>query len=632
MANVKKFLFIDSTGQQKEQTASDTLQVADGVASADVVNKGQLDAASTAASDAVAAEEARALAAEAALQTSIDGVAGDLSSEISRATGAEQAIAADLAQEITDRQTADTTLRNDLSQDILTEKTRAEGVEASLAQDILGEQSRAQSAENDLQSQITQEVTDRQNAITSLSGTLSADITAEENARIAADTALDGRIDTEISDREAAITTVTGLVSAEESRAMAAESALSSSLSQEVSDREAAVSAEQSRAEGVEAGLASDIAAEESARIAAVSAEQTRAEAAEAQLGSDLAAETTARIAGDASTLADAKSYADSLVSGVTFKNSVRVALPWEFEFQGSTITLPAGFSSIAGPTGLEAGDRVLLINKDDGTTSVDEGIYVVAVGGTSLVRAPDMIVGSDASGVLTYVEEGTLGSNIPCATPGTSFVCANIKGSDVVGTNALDFAVFSRAEALNFQMGIEKDGLDVSLKLSPESFFAIDENMALMGQLDGTYFEVVDGALTMKGALVGGAASSADELHIHKHAAVVKACSVAAGAFVKPDCTSATWNSPAVLGMVEADAPTAGEKVIVVSGMAGAGMSGSALSGFSVGDVVYLGGSAGEFAAFADVPSGKYAVPVGRKVSSSEIVVQIGGAPTLKA
>jgi hypothetical protein len=632
MANVKKFLFIDSTGQQKEQTALDTLQVADGVNASDVVNKGQLDAVASTASGAVAAEEARALAAEAALQASIDGVASDLSDEIARATAAEQGIAADLATEVTARESAITSLSSSLSADILTEKNRAEAAEAGLAQDILDEQTRAQGVESDLQSQITQEVTDRQSAITSLSSTLSAAITAEETRAMAAESGLSSDISAETSARQSADTQLASDIADEETRALAAESAIASDLAQEVLDRQSAVSAEQSRAEGVEAQLASDIAGETTARIQAVSAEQTRAEAAEAQLSADLATETSARIAGDATTLSDAKAYADSLVSGVTFKNSVRVALPYEFEMGGNTISLPADFSSIAGPTGLEAGDRVLLINKDDGSTSVVEGIYVVAAGGTSLVRAPDMIAGSDASGVLTYVEEGVLGSDLPFATPGTSFVCANIKGSDVVGTDALDFAVFSRAEALNFFGGVQKDGLDVTVKFESTSFLTTGEEDGLMANIDSTYFKVDANVLTMQGALVSGKASSADELHIHKHAAVVKPCSVASGSFVKPDCTAATWNSPAVMGMVELNGSNAGEKVIVVSGMAGEGLASGALDAFSVGDVVYLGGAAGEFASFADVPSGKYAVPVGRKVGASELVVQIGGAPTLKA
>lgn len=705
MANVQKFLFLGEDGQLKQQTSLDTIQIANGVNSADAVNKGQLDAVEAALESALSTEQAAREAADVALggridteisdrQAAISGLASDLSDEVSRATAAEQTIAADLATEISDRQTAITNLNSALSADILAEqtraeaaesalsssltqeisdrtaavlaeKTRAEGVEADLLAAInteitdrtqavadeasaraagdLAEKNRAEGVEADLQSQITQEVADRQAAITSISTSLSADLTAEVNRATAAEGVLQTNIDNEASARAAAITAeetariagdaaLASDLADEVARAMGAESDLSAAISQEASDRAAAVSAEQSRAEGVEAQLASDIAGETTARIQAVSAEQTRAEGAEAQLASDLSDETAARIAGDASTLAEAKTYADGLVSGVTFKNSVRVALPYEFEMGGSTISLPADFMSIKGPAGLDAGDRILLINKDDGSTSVVEGIYVVNPAGTALVRAPDMIVGSDASGVLCYVEEGTLGSNIPCATPGTSFVCTNVKGGDIVGTDALGFAVFSRAEALNFQMGIEKDGLDVSLKLSGESFFVIDENMALTATLDGTYLGVVDGSLTMQGALVSGKGSSADELHIHKHAACVKPCSVSAGSFVKPDMTGATWNSPAVFGLVELDGPNAGEKVIVVSGLAGEGLPAGALDAFSIGDVVYLGGTAGSFSDFAGVPSGKYAVPVGRKCGASEIVVQIGGAPALKA
>ena len=652
MANVQKFLFLGEDGQLKQQTSLDTIQIANGVNSADAVNKGQLDAVESALEAALSSEQSAREAADTALggridteisdrQAAVAGVAADLATEVSRATAAEQAIAADLAQEVTDRQTAITNLNTALSADILAEQTRAEAAEAGLAQDILDEQTRAQGVEADLQSQITAEIAARESAITSLNSTLSAAITAEETRALAAESDLAADIAAEETARIAAVSAeetariagdaaLASDLADEVTRATDAEAALSASLTQEISDRQAAVAAEQARAEGVEAQLASDIAGEETARIQAVSAEQTRAEAAEAQLTTDLGVETQARIDGDAATLAAAQTYADGLVSGVTFKNSVRVALPYEFEMGGSTISLPADFMTIKGPAGLDAGDRVLLINKDDGSTSAVEGIYVVNTAGTALVRAPDMIVGSDASGVLTYVEEGVLGSGLPFATPGTSFVCANLKGGDIVGTDALDFAVFSRAEALSFIEGLQKNGLDVSMAFAEGAPFVQGSGLDLV--IDSTYFAKVDGELTMQGALVSGGGSSADHLHIHKHAACVKPCSVSAGSFVKPDMTGATWNSPAVFGLVEMNGPNAGEKVIVVSGLGGEGMAAGTLDAFSIGDVVYLGGTAGSFSDFAGVPSGKYAVPVGRKCGSSEIVVQIGGAPALKA
>jgi hypothetical protein len=630
MANVKKFLYLDDSGLQKQQTELDTIAIADGVASTDAVNKGQLDAALSTATSSVAAEEARALAAEAALQAAIDGVASDLSDEIARATAAEQAIAADLAAEVTARESAITSLNSSLSADILAEQTRAQAAETELAQDILDEKTRAEGVEADLQSQITSEITARESAVTSLNNTLSADITSEESARIAADTALQAAIDAEESARIAAVAGVQSSLDAEIARATAAEGVLTAAISAEEAARIAAVSAEQARAEAAEAGLDSDIIAETAARVAAVSAEESARIAGDAALQTALDAEEAARIAGDAATLADAKEYADTIAAGITYKNSVRVALPWEFELAGTSYTLPADFSSLVGMTDLTAGDRVLIVNSDSDAPSVFSGIYVVATGGTTLVRASDMAVGSDASGAWVYVEEGVVGSNLPFVTPGTSFICSNLKGNDIVGTAELEFVVFNRAEALSFVDGLQKVGNDVSLALKAGAPFAQSEGLELL--TDGVHVGVVDGAVTVIGDLVGGHSVSADELHAHKHASMVVTSGVAAGAFCKPDGTAATWDSPQVLGFVTSEGASAGEKVVILTGLADSGFSESALTGFSVGDMLFLGGTAGAFVAFSSVPSGKYAVPVGRKVADGSVVIQIGGSPTLKA
>lgn len=629
MANVKKFLYLGDDGLMKQQTSLDTIAVADGVSSTDAVNKGQLDAAVSSASSAVTAEQARAEAAEAALQSAIDGVASDLSDEVARATAAEQSLTTSLAAEVTAREAAITSLSASLSADILAEQTRAEAAEAGLAQDILDEQTRAQGVEADLQSQITAEIAARESAITSTTSTLTASISAETADRTADVAALQSEIDAEESARIAAVAALQTELDAEEARALAAEGVLSAAITAEESARIAAVNAEQARAEAAEAGLASDILAEENARVAAVSAEQAARIAADSALEASLTTETAARIAGDASTLAEAKTYADTIAAGITFKNAVRVAFPWQFDLEGTLVTLPASFASIVGMTDLTAGDRVLLVNKDDGSVDVSEGIYVVAEGGTTLVRASDMATGSDASGALVYVEENVVGSMLPFASAGTSFVCANTKGDDIVGTAALSFVVFSKAEALNFVDGLVKDGLDVSINVKPGQPFNQSEGLEL---LIGTHLGVTDGALDVVGDLVGGHAVSADALHAHKHSSVVVASGVADGAFCKPDGTVATWDSPQVLGFVTSAASVEGEKVVILNGVADSGFGAGAMTGFSVGDMLFLGGTAGSYVAFGDVPSGKYAVPVGRKLSSGSAVIQIGGSPTLKA
>jgi hypothetical protein len=679
MANVRKFLFFDpATGQYREQTATDTIQIANGVDALDAVNKSQLDAVAAAADAAVEAEEARALAAEAALQSAIDGVAADLSDEVDRATAAEQAIAADLATEVSDREAAITALDAELSADILAEQTRAQAAEASLqsaltqeiADRVAGdlteknraeaaeasllsaintevsdriaavsaeasaraaadatELARAQAAEADLQSQITAEVAAREAAITSLNSTLSAAITAEETARIAADGVLQSNIDDEESARIAADATLTSDLAAEVARATAAESVLTADLASEVAAREAAVSAEALARQNADDGLAADIAAEEVRALAAEGVLQSNIDAEEAARIAAVSAEEAARIAGDAATLASANAYADSLVEGISFKSSVRVALPTSFDMGGSTINMPADYASVASALGTEAGDRILLIQPEGSAGAMNAGIYVVNSGNTALVRAPDMAVGSDASGAYVYVEEGVVGSTIPHANPGTSFVCANVKGGDIVGTDPLDFAVFQRVENLTFSNGVQKIGLDVSAKVKTNGAIGAGSN-GLELLFDTTLLKIDgSGNVTINDPLAGGPLNIADSLHGHSHTSAVRPSTAANEAhFAKFNGDSATWDSSSCMAFVESK-DGSGTAVIVFSGKGEHSSLSTALSAFSVGDTVYVGGVAGEFSDFASVPSGKWAIPVGKKMASNALLVDIGTA-----
>ena len=81
----------------------------------------------------------------------------------------------------------------------------------------------------------------------------------------------------------------------------------------------------------------------------------------------------------------------------------------------------------------LKTGNRILLIGQTDATQN---GIYtVVAVGAPT--RSTDLDVGSAACGVYVFVDEGTQWVD-------RAFVCISNKGSDVVGTNNLEFVQFS--------------------------------------------------------------------------------------------------------------------------------------------------------------------------------------------
>ena len=727
--SIRKFVYLDpTTGQYKEQTTVDSINVEAGTDAKSAVNLSQLNSVESSLAADIAAEQARAEAAEATLTADLaaevtratqaeQSLRSDLNSEISRATAAEQSLASDLAAEVARAQAAEAAEAAARAAAVSAEQTRAEAAEASLRADLNTEISDRQAAISAEQAARAAAVSAEQTRAEAAEASLAADLAAETAARIAADNA-------EAAARAAA-------VSAEQTRAEAAEAAIAADLASEVSNRAAAVAAEQARAEAAESALdarldilegadnvvnsvryliknaqtalQSAIDAEEAARIAAdanlqsqldaeiarataaeqglslnIAAEATeranainavnativqeiadrtaadatltsnlnseisraqaaeaaltsdlaseisRAEAAEAALASDLATETTNRIAGDADTLAAAKLYADGLTAGLKFKDAVRYALPTSFTIDGVAITLPAMFSDVVGMTDLTAGDRVLLISPDESTGSVNSGIYVVASGGTTLVRAADMAVGSDASGAYVYVEDGSFTPGSPAKFAGTSYVCMAQKGDDTVGTSALKWAIFSRMENLTFGDGLLKTGQNVTVVLKSTGALKVDDSGLSVKVGDNDHLDTDASGLKLKGALVDGSASNADSEHNHAAVVFMAGFSSAVGSFVKMNGANAGYNGAEILGFVRATFD--GESEIVMSGIVE-----KSASAFAAGDTLYLNQSGDGFVAFGDVPSQKYAIPVGKKIDGTKIFVQIG-APVLKA
>lgn len=739
---IRKFVFLDpTTGQYKEQTASDSIQVANGVDALDAVNKGQLDAVAAAASSALSAQVT-------SLQAEIDAVEASVAAEQARAEGAEAALAADIAAEETRALAAEAGLASDIAAEasargiavagvqaavdaevaaresavaaeasarasaisaeqsraetaeaglqsaidaaaaaaasaLASEVQRAEGIEAALqgAIDLLNdadtvpgsvaydikaaktaletqlaaEQAARMSADADLQSQITlvstqvsenyssllsdiqDEASRALSAEASLSSSINSEIAARElaitgvqtaidtevSARLAAISNVEGLIAGETAAREAAITSVEGAISAEESRALAAEGNLQTAINAEIAARENAIA---SAVSDLNASISS-VSGQVSTVAADLAAEISRATGAEAAIAADLASETVAREAGDTSTLAAAKLYADGLSSGLKFKDSVRFAMPVAYEVsEETTFMLPAQFpqqQAYAAEQGwpvCEVGDRILLFVKDG--VSVDAGIYVVVTGGT-LQRAPDMAVGSDASGAFVYVED-----NLDTAPQmsGSSYVCANQKDNDIVGTAALSFVIFSRMENLTFRFGIEKTGLNqVQIKLNQTNPGLVADGSGLklkVGDFDNLAID--SNGLKMTGTLVDGKMGLADDLHSHSVVGVKIASSESVGVFVKAGGTAVSQSSPDVLGLVIEK--SGGDALVVTHGV----VTKSAAS-FAAGDTLYVADGGGSFVAFGDVPSGKYAIPVAKKVDGTKILVQIGTA-VLKA
>jgi trimeric autotransporter adhesin len=152
-----------------------------------------------------AASKAYVDAADATLQGNIDTVAGDLASEVTRATDAEGVIAGNLAAEVTRATNAEGVIAGNLATEIA-RATAAEGVNAAA---ILAEETRALAAEGLLSGRITTEVADRAAAVIALNtridnehaehvateAALQTAVADEIAARIAGDTELHNKID-----------------------------------------------------------------------------------------------------------------------------------------------------------------------------------------------------------------------------------------------------------------------------------------------------------------------------------------------------------------------------------------------------------------------------------------------------
>lgn len=212
------------------------------------------------------AEEARALAAEAALDVRLDVLEGSGAGSVAKAQLDAQAYAdAAVLVEKTRAEAAESALQGEV-----------DAAEASIAQEILdraaavsAEQARAEAAELALQGEVdavesglAQELLDRAAADTALQGsidTVAGGLAQELLDRAAADTALQGEIDAveadlaqELLDRAAAVAAVQAEVDAEEVRAAAAELALQGEIDAEETRALAAEAAIQAEVDALE--------------------------------------------------------------------------------------------------------------------------------------------------------------------------------------------------------------------------------------------------------------------------------------------------------------------------------------------------------------------------------------------
>ena len=151
---------------------------------------------------------------------------------------------------------------------------------------------------------------------------------------------------------------------------------------------------------------------------------------------------------------AASKSYVDSVSQGLDVKDSVKVATT-------ANITL-SGTQTIDG-VAVSADERVLV--KDQSTAS-QNGLYLCKA--STWTRTDDLAAGSNAAGMFTFVEQGTVNAD-------NGFVCTSNSGSAVTGTNNLTFAQFSGAGSVTAGDGLDKSGNTMSVDLKANGGLVIE-------------------------------------------------------------------------------------------------------------------------------------------------------------
>ena len=151
------------------------------------------------------------------------------------------------------------------------------------------------------------------------------------------------------------------------------------------------------------------------------------------------------------------KGFVEATSQGLDVKDSCKAATTGNI-----TISTALNNGDTIDGVSLSTNDRVLV--KDQSTAS-QNGIYIV---GSSPARASDLAAGSDAAGMFTFVEQGTVNAD-------NGFVCTSNKGSAVTGTNNLTFAQFSGAGQITTADGLQKSGNTISVDLKANGGLVIE-------------------------------------------------------------------------------------------------------------------------------------------------------------
>lgn len=182
------------------------------------------------------------------------------------------------------------------------------------------------------------------------------------------------------------------------------------------------------------------------------------------------------------------KGFVEATSQGLNVKNSCVVATT-------ANITISTALNSGDTLDGITLADGNRVLVKDQSTAS-QNGIYIV---GASPARAADLAANSNAAGMFTFVEKGTVNAD-------NGFVCTSDSGSAVVGTNNLTFAQFSGAGQITAGDGLDKSGNTLSVDLKANGGLVI-ESTEIAVKLDASS---ITGTLAVGDGGTGATSASA--------------------------------------------------------------------------------------------------------------------------
>jgi hypothetical protein len=221
----------------------------------------------------------------------------------------------------------------------------------------------------------------------------------------------------------------------------------------------------------------------------------------------DFTSGTVAVAAPTADNHAASKTYVDSLVSGLHWKDAARVATTADLAATynngssgvGATLTANAnGAISIDGVS-LSANDRVLVKNQASGTEE-ENGLYKVSTVGDAstafvLTRTTDADTPAKLESLAVFVLEGTANSD-------AGYVLTS-DGISAIGTDSIEFSQFSGAGSITAGDGLSKSGNTISVNLATDPGLEFSGG-ALKAKVDGSTLTLGSSGLFVKDGGIG--------------------------------------------------------------------------------------------------------------------------------